>query len=202
MGRKVFWYLWITVWPALALYPHWVTAQAPDGDLSEVPRQMIIAPDVPEPEPTAITDPFVKPPTAVPSQIVSQPAVEAIQPEELPEVAGSESSPTSPGGNAAAIAPFDEQLPIARTRTPDATRQPVTAARTTRRTGAELTAQEEKAHALIHERAAQRGLERQARLESKHRPKYAQNIPAPSTRWQPHLAGTKYLAGTRKPPRP
>lgn len=201
MVRKVFWYLWITVWPVLALYPHLLTAQVPDQDQPEVRAQSIIAPDVPEPEPAAITDPFLNSPSAVPSQIVSQPTADEKQSEQLPEVVGSEPSP-SPTDGASAIDPFDEQLPVARSRKPDAMRQPAVSARTTRRTGPELTDQEEKAQALIHERAAQRAVERQARLDLKHRSKYAQNIPAQSTRWQPHLAGTKYMAGTRKPPRP
>jgi hypothetical protein len=200
MARKIFWGLWMTVWPAVALIPPLVTAQGPQ-------------------HPVRVDDTIVTPSkrSAPPAEIaVSKPAVTVESLSEIPQLDTSAQGPfeptvsstttttrqisqptTEPSDKAFDAEAFEksEQLPATGKNTASQTPQTPARPRLTRRTGPELTAQEERAQKLIHERAMLRAQQRHTRLAAR---QGIQTMPrltkSQSTNWRPQLTQPNALA--------
>ncbi len=215
MARKVFWILWVTVWPAVAIIPPLINAQSPGLKIDQATDRTADFPDdqlPPRPDsndatagPTEIVGESLVP-SESPLRTVSQP-----QPvEELPPVPTQTLDLTDPAAPstdklAETSKPAADVLPsrTGRSRTTPPgfpsgfPRQSGTTARLNQATGPMLTAQEEQAQKIIHERAALRGVQRQLRLEAKYRGRNPQYAPVQTTRWQPQLTETNWVAGSR-----
>ncbi len=214
MARKIFCILWVTVWPAVAIIPPLINAQVPGLKQAAPTIQTAGSVDDQVPAESAANDTAVElrqtvddSPTETPQRTIAQPAaleelpqdpMETLDPTERPV-----SSTDKPGETAK---PVNELLPSTTGQRQRGTppgfpatfpRQSAAAPRLNRGTGPLLTAQEEQAQKLIHERAALRGMQRQLRLETKYRSRLVQNSPVQTTRWQPQMVETNWVAGHR-----
>ena len=221
MTRKVFWILWVTIWPAVAIIPPLISAQAPTPEQSEAANRLEDFPDdqllessIAEDGSVQLESPLPKPPApalrVVPQLEFSEQLPTESEPSltvlETPEVAkpargkagrtvtSEEPVRSTPAGQ------VPEALPPSTTprsssssiRVPH--NQPI-APRLTRSRNPEFEAQEEQAQKLIHERAVTRGVQRQQRLEAKTRNRQVVPSAAQTTRWQPHLTQTNWAVG-------
>lgn len=216
MARKVFWILWVTVWPAVAIIPPLINAQAPvatqkdSTDRSvEFPTKRTPAISVSDDSGAAANSEGDIPAEATsPANSLAEPveAVEVLPATPNQNVKSNRRPAAPPVSKQTAKKPATELLPDnenrnVQTATPkasvrlpreSATRQTAAESRVLPTNRAELTAHEEQAQKLLHERAAVRGMQRQLRLEAKYRNRQAPSIPVQATRWQPQLTETNW----------
>ncbi|MES2790373.1 MAG: hypothetical protein V4719_12250 [Planctomycetota bacterium] len=202
MPRKIFWGLWMTVWPAVALIPPLVTAQAPQPAVTAVSSGPVITPARQAATPVTV----VSPQTELAQEEPSDAPQFAPPLPELAEPPLTKSSNTTHRVSLPSSEPeekaFDseefeasEQLPSI--GSPPVVRSPRTTVRTgvpLGRTGPTLNAQEERAHKLIQERAMLQANERRARLAAKQWHKTVPRQPGKSASWQPQLTQPNWLA--------
>ena len=206
MARKVFWLLWITFWPAVAIIPPLVTASSQEFKPTETAATSASTPDknastkVAHDQATTAAikqlDDAIMP---IPRRAIEQPQTDI---EELPPIPRSsvsvepstESMEDIEGTNKLSAAQSKSSSNSKLTSGPAGSQ---IAARANRGIRPALTMQEEQAQKSIHERAASRAVERKQRLAAKYHGRQGQNLAAPTPRWQPHLTQSKWLAGSR-----
>lgn len=195
MARKVFWALWIIVWPIAAIAPYvinppvTVKAQAPAQARTRKPESRERANPKLDREILANRIASAKE-SRIPLLAQTDNIVEVQQWPSQPEL----TVPTQ-----VAQAPKKgESLPPTLER-PRA-RQTDVSTRVSKphETTDSLAAQAERAQRLIQERAAARGLQRHARLELKYR--RGAHISTAPARWQPRVTGTGWVTGSRAKP--
>lgn len=193
MARKVFFLLWMTIWPILALFPALITGQTAKHPQPTTKAPITLAQGLPpaSPSPAEITENL---PDAedknVPQLTNADPFVDEGQPRRAPEVTPPDSDPIP------SVTVAQESLPPAPTRPATTTTQSI------RRTGVTLTAQEEHARKLIHERALLRSQERHARLEFKYRRSTGVPPMGTAARWHAQLTQPNWVAGSRSSRKP
>ena len=200
MARKIFWGLWMTVWPAVALIPPLVTAQGPQrpvmaDDAIVTPAKRIAPPaEIAGSGPALTVERLPEMPQLdTPAQDPFEPTVSSTT-TTTHRISQPTAEPTDKTFDADA---FDksEQLPAAGNKTASQTPQTPARPRLTRRTGPELTAQEERAQKLIHERAMLRAQQRHTRLAARQgSPAMPRLMKNQSTNWRPQLTQPNALA--------
>ena len=172
MARKIFWSLWVTVWPLAALIPPLVTAQGTRSDAVPAPEQKIVTPARRDATPARPTSPK----TGRTSQNATRSSgpfeTDSSDPPQDSSKTGRRNESIAPhpiqGQSDSAAFETSEPLPPTRNANENA-HYPRTGSRTNgiRATGPVLSAREEAAQKLIHERAILRAQQRRARLEIK-----------------------------------
>ena len=198
MVKKIFWGLWMTVWPAVVLIPPLLTAQGPRPDAARDAAPIVTA------DGDATSAELVAPqPALVSDRAIEEPQLGAPQRDPF-ELKVSKSKTTAHRISQPRLEPaekvFDaeafehsEPLPAVTTddpapATPEIARKPI------RRSGPQLNAQEERAQKLIHERAMVRARQRQNRLAVKNWMQTTPRVVGRSTNWQPQLTQPNTLA--------
>lgn len=198
MARKIFWGLWMTVWPAVALIPPLVTAQGPQR--AAVVDDSIVTPAKRGAAPAEMVSPRTE---LTLEEIPDNPQLDVPSPDPFEPRLSESNAPThsisqpsaAHGEKAFDAEAFDksEQLPTAGNMVPKSPRTNVRL-NMPRRTGPELTAQEERAQKLIHERAMLRAQQRHTRLAVKQWIQTTPRITGKSTNWQPQTTQPNALA--------
>lgn len=194
MARKVFWALWIIVWPIAAIAPYVIT---PPGTVkAQTPAQAQARKSSPlEAKPHVDHEVLAN---RIASAKESRIPLLA-QPDNIVEVQQWPSQPELTIPTQVAQAPKKgESLPPTLEKPRSSPTDVKPRVSKPHETIESLAAQEERAQRLIHERAAVRGLQRHARLELKYR-KGAHISTAPA-RWQPRVTGTGWVTGSRAKP--
>ncbi len=198
MARKIFWGLWMTVWPAVALIPPLLTAQSPRhdpvpqaaiakleraataADFEAPPAALVLEPPREAPNlGTTLRDPFETPSarSGKTTHRISQPRFEPA--DKVIDAEVFEQSEEFP--------PAAQEAPAV--ATPQGKRTQV------RRPIPQLNEQEERAQKLIHERAMLRAKQRQDRLAAKHWGTHAApRVIRRTTSWRPQLTQPNALA--------
>lgn len=192
MARKVFFLLWMTIWPIAALLPAMGT--------SPIARQ----PQMPPPAIAPVT--LAQGLSPAPAEITEElPDSRETNPPQLTlptaeDNAGLESqSPKLLDSGSQSVSSATEGLIIS-SPAPVGLSPSVTAPRSIRKTSPTRTAQEEQAQKLIHERAQLRAQQRHARLEIKYHRSSGIVPVSPVARWHAQLTQPNWVAGsTRKP---
>lgn len=193
MARKVFWTLWVTLWPIAALAPYFLSAptagRAEPGlavkSPSPTPDQMtVLSSRVARIERLASAK-ELRIPLLAQNDTTTPPKLEPIPAEKIP------SKP-------ATVTKKSEPLPAL----PELQKQPATdhprpSVSRTYGIGPRITPQEEQAQKLIHERAIARSLQRHARLEMKYRRNAGQHVLPTTTRRRTQTTGTNWVTGPR-----
>ena len=233
MPRKIFWGLWMTVWPAVALIPPLVTAQATRQSTppAAAPNVVVTSPQI-DPAPAAqrapvehapvahapvertpaeravvdlsLESPAVAPQLTVPADSSTETLVEAPEIEAAPVESQAPRIRTARTGaeTITAISDanlFEETEPLPPTSSAPAAPTRRLAARQVsprRTTSPALSAQEQTAQKLIHERAMLRAQQRHTRLEMKQwgGPVMPRRPVRQTTAWQPQLTQPDWLA--------
>ena len=201
MARKIFWGLWMTVWPAVALIPPLVTAQAPARAVTSA-NDSVVTPAQRGTSPTDVTQPqtdltleevFNTPQQGVPSPDPFEPLVS-----ESKTTTHRISQPSTQSAEKPVDAEaFEKREPppvVASEEPPEPPPRTTTRPNSVRRTGPELTAQEERAQKLIHQRAMLRAQQRQARMAAKQWMQTTPRVTRQTTNWRPQLTQPNALA--------
>lgn len=192
MARKVFFLLWMTIWPILALFPALITGQTAKHPQAATPNTPITLAQGLSPEsPAEITENLPDAEDKKAPQLTNpDPFVNEGQPRLTRELTTPESDPIP------SVTVAQESPP------PTSTRPSATATHSIRRTGPTLTAQEEHAQKLIHERAQLRAQDRHARLEFKYRRSTGVPPMGTAARWHAQLTQPNWVAGSRSNRKP
>lgn len=212
MPRKIFWGLWMTVWPAVALIPPLVTAQATRPmDSTVTGRAAVLAP-VTDTQPTSVAAPAdqsvvelslepaaARPQSAVPVELpTSAPPVAAtpVEPRTAPVKTVRKSPEAITAISDANLFEDSEPLPATPSTGAVAPRRMPSRQVTPRRSGPPLSAQEQTALKLIQERAMLRAQQRHSRLEMKQGggAVMPRRPVRQTTAWQPQLTQPDWLA--------
>ncbi|MDB5334746.1 MAG: hypothetical protein JWN70_365 [Planctomycetaceae bacterium] len=201
MARKIFWGLWMTVWPAVALIPPLVTAQGPARAVTVAQDDSIVTPTKRVAAPVELASPQTE---LTLEELPNTPQLDVPSPDPFePKLSESKapthriSQPSAPHGEKAFDAEaFDKSEPLPAAGNDTVPQSPRTNVRlnSPRRTGPELTAQEERAQKLIHERALLRAQQRHTRLAVKQWVQTTPRIVGKSTNWHPQTTQPNALA--------
>ena len=201
MTRKIFWGLWMTVWPAVALIPPLLTAQGPARVMTAA-NDSVVTSAKRSTSPTEVTQPqadltletvFNIPQQDVPSPDPFEPLVSEST-TTTHRISLPTTQPAEKSVNTEAFQKNEASPAVATEEPPEPPPRTTTRPNSVRRTGPELTAQEERAQKLIHQRAMIRAQQRQARMAAKQWMQTTPRQTRQTTNWQPQLTQPNVLA--------
>ena len=211
MSRKLMLGLWVSVWPAMALLAPFIMAQVPrTGELAVANLKVDASADL-------TTIPGSQSSPTVPDTIETRPETPPHPADSSPAQSGEGSTDASQTGQRinrrdpqtirdqsdASAFEHSEQLPSNRNTSNVRPQRSGSRPNAIRKTSTELTAQEEQAQKLIHERAVLRAQQRHSRLETRQWEKLGRRVPARplGARTRPHHANTLADAKSSVSPR-